>query len=148
MDSSPRPTHLADLVRTAAARQADHPALVDTATGATLTWAELDATVSAESRRLTDAGLSPGAGQMLRREGLFQEIVGTFAHCLDGKLHIAVTSHEDDRNFRIEFPNTMQQSHAVYARHADICHDDPIETVADEFKNLVRTGKGLHAQAK
>ena len=37
MDSTHRPTHLADLVEAAAARHADHPALIDAATDATLT---------------------------------------------------------------------------------------------------------------
>jgi len=66
VDSTPRPTHLADLVAAAAARHADHPALIDAATGATLSWAEFDATVSAESRRLTDAGLTAGDRVVIR----------------------------------------------------------------------------------
>jgi acyl-CoA synthetase (AMP-forming)/AMP-acid ligase II len=66
VDSTPRPTHLADLVAAAATRHADHPALVDTATGATLSWGEFDATVSAESRRLTDAGLTAGDRVVIR----------------------------------------------------------------------------------
>ena len=56
MDSTHRPTHLADLIEQAAARHADHPALIDTATGAALTWAGFDAAVSAEARRLAAAG--------------------------------------------------------------------------------------------
>jgi long-chain acyl-CoA synthetase len=60
VDGTHRPTHLADLVEVAAARHADHAALVDAVTGAALTWAELDATVSAEARRLTAAGVEPG----------------------------------------------------------------------------------------
>lgn len=60
MDSTHRPTHLADLVAAAADRQPDHPALVDVTTGLTATWAELDATVSAEARRLTAAGVAAG----------------------------------------------------------------------------------------
>ena len=57
MDSTHRPTHLADLVEQAAARHADHPALIDAATGAALTWAEFDAAVSAEARRLAAEGV-------------------------------------------------------------------------------------------
>ena len=60
MDSTHRPTHLADLVEAAAARHADHPALIDAATGATLTWAEFDAAVSAEARRLAAEGVVAG----------------------------------------------------------------------------------------
>ena len=60
MDSTHRPTHLADLIEQAAARHADHPALIDAATGATLTWAGFDAAVSAEARRLAAEGVVAG----------------------------------------------------------------------------------------
>ena len=60
MDSTHRPTHLADLIEQAAARHPDHPALIDAATGATLTWAEFDAAVSAEARRLAAEGVVAG----------------------------------------------------------------------------------------
>jgi acyl-CoA synthetase (AMP-forming)/AMP-acid ligase II len=66
VDSTNRPTHLADLVEAAAARHADHPALIDATTDATLTWAELDATVSAEARRLADAGVAAGDRVVIR----------------------------------------------------------------------------------
>ena len=56
--------HLADLVAAAAARHPDHPAGVAAAPVAaddvTLTWAELDAAVSAEAARLVAAGVAPG----------------------------------------------------------------------------------------
>jgi long-chain acyl-CoA synthetase len=64
-----RPTHLADLVAAAAARHADHPALIDAATGHTLTWAEFDATVSAEARRLAAAGVVAGDRVVIRCAG-------------------------------------------------------------------------------
>ncbi len=66
MDSTHRPTHLADLVEAAAARHADHPALIDAATDATLTWGELDATVSAEARRLAGAWVVAGDRVVIR----------------------------------------------------------------------------------
>jgi long-chain acyl-CoA synthetase len=66
VDSTHRPTHLADLVEAAAARHADHPALIDAATDATLTWGELDATVSAEARRLAGAGVAAGDRVVIR----------------------------------------------------------------------------------
>ena len=59
-------THLADLVEAAAARHADHPALIDAVTDATLTWGELDATVSAEARRLAGAGVVAGDRVVIR----------------------------------------------------------------------------------
>ena len=60
VDSTHRPTHLADLIEQAAARHADHPALIDAATGAALTWAEFDSAVSAEARRLAAEGVVAG----------------------------------------------------------------------------------------
>lgn len=66
MDSTHRPTHLADLVEAAAARHADHPALIDATTDATLTWGELDATVSAEARRLAGVGVVAGDRVVIR----------------------------------------------------------------------------------
>ena len=69
MDSTHRPTHLADLVEAAAARHADHPALIDAATGATLTWAEFDAAVSAEARRLAAEGVVAGDRVVIRCGG-------------------------------------------------------------------------------
>jgi long-chain acyl-CoA synthetase len=62
----PAPAHLADLVAAAAARHPDHPALVDAAARdteaavGTLTWAELDAAVSAEAGRLAAHGVAAG----------------------------------------------------------------------------------------
>ncbi|MDQ4117732.1 MAG: AMP-binding protein, partial [Actinomycetota bacterium] len=55
-----RPTHVADLVARAAAGRPDHEAIRDLATGASLTWAEFDAAVGAEERRLADAGVGDG----------------------------------------------------------------------------------------
>jgi long-chain acyl-CoA synthetase len=65
------PTHLADLVAAAAARHPDHPALVDAAStaGDMLTWAELDAAVSAEARRVTAAGVEAGDRVAIRSGG-------------------------------------------------------------------------------
>ncbi|GAA2818410.1 AMP-binding protein [Saccharopolyspora taberi] len=52
--------NVADLVRSAAQRGAQHPALVDGPTAQQLTWSELDAAVDAEAHRLVDAGVGPG----------------------------------------------------------------------------------------
>ena len=66
MDSSPRPTHLADLVAAAA------PAIPTTRrsstppTGATLTWAELDAAVRRRRGGCTAAGLTAGDRVVIR----------------------------------------------------------------------------------
>ncbi|GAA4557320.1 long-chain fatty acid--CoA ligase [Pseudonocardia xishanensis] len=52
--------HLGALVRRAAARAPEHPAVVDVTAGRTLTWAELDAAADAEAARLVGAGISAG----------------------------------------------------------------------------------------
>lgn len=54
------PTHLADLVRRAAQRAPDAPAIVDVSAALTLTWAEFDAAVDDEAARLRAAGVAPG----------------------------------------------------------------------------------------
>jgi long-chain acyl-CoA synthetase len=79
VDSSHRtaaepPTHLTDLVAAAAARRPDHPALVDASSDpdapvGTLTWAGLDAAVSAEARRLAAHGVSAGDRVAIRSRG-------------------------------------------------------------------------------
>ncbi|WP_308258937.1 AMP-binding protein [Pseudonocardia sp. H11422] len=56
----PAPTHLADLVSRAAHRVPDHPAVVDATRDMTMSWAELDAAVTAEAARLRSAGVGPG----------------------------------------------------------------------------------------
>ncbi|MCP2261718.1 long-chain acyl-CoA synthetase [Streptoalloteichus tenebrarius] len=52
--------NVAELVRRAAARGGEHPALVDVTAGTTRTWAQLDAAVDAEARRLRALGARPG----------------------------------------------------------------------------------------
>ncbi|WP_307849486.1 AMP-binding protein [Qaidamihabitans albus] len=58
--------NVADLVSEAARTRPGAPALIDTATGTTLTWADVDAAVSAAARRLTEAGLAPGDRAAIR----------------------------------------------------------------------------------
>lgn len=58
--AEPTPEHLSDLVRRAAARVPDQAAVVDVTSAITLTWAELDSTVSAEALRLRAAGVQAG----------------------------------------------------------------------------------------
>jgi long-chain acyl-CoA synthetase len=53
-------------VTRAAARTPDHPAIVDTTSGTTLTWADVDAAVSAEAARLRAAGVSSGDRVIVR----------------------------------------------------------------------------------
>lgn len=58
--------NVADLVRSAVLRGPAHPALIDAPTGDSLTWAELDAAVTAEAVRLRSEGASAGDRVALR----------------------------------------------------------------------------------
>ncbi|MEJ3652388.1 AMP-binding protein [Actinomycetes bacterium KLBMP 9759] len=57
---------MAELVSRAAARLPDQAAIVDVTSGITLTWADLDAAVSAEANRLRGAGVQPGDRVVIR----------------------------------------------------------------------------------
>jgi long-chain acyl-CoA synthetase len=59
-------SHVADLVARARARTPDDPAIVDVTSGFTLSWAELDAAVSAEAQRLVREGTGPGDRVVVR----------------------------------------------------------------------------------
>ncbi|MBP2476001.1 long-chain acyl-CoA synthetase [Crossiella equi] len=52
--------NVADLIRSAAQREADHPALLDAADGSSVTWGRLDAAVDAQAHRLRLAGANAG----------------------------------------------------------------------------------------
>ncbi|MGW0516651.1 AMP-binding protein [Crossiella sp. NPDC003009] len=52
--------NVADLIRSAAHREADHPALLDAADGSQVSWGRLDAAVDAQAHRLRMAGALAG----------------------------------------------------------------------------------------
>jgi long-chain acyl-CoA synthetase len=60
------PTHVAQLVVRAAQRVPDQAAIIDVTSGYTLTWAELDAAVSAEAARLRGHGVGHGDRVVIR----------------------------------------------------------------------------------
>ncbi len=61
-----QPTHLVQLVTRAAAASPDHPAIVDTAADAVLSWRDLARAVEAEAVRLRRAGVGPGDRVVVR----------------------------------------------------------------------------------
>lgn len=61
-----RPTRVARLVTKAAARTPDQAAIIDVTSAKSVTWAELDAQVSAEARRLAAAGVDTGGRVVVR----------------------------------------------------------------------------------
>lgn len=66
-DHQPRAAaHVADLVARAARRVPGQPAVDDVTSGRTLTWAELDAAVTAEAVRLAGAGVGRGERVLVR----------------------------------------------------------------------------------
>ncbi|HEX8865272.1 MAG TPA: AMP-binding protein, partial [Lentzea sp.] len=52
--------NVADLVRASAQRGPSHVAVVDVASGVSLTWETIDGAIDAFARRLADSGLEPG----------------------------------------------------------------------------------------
>ena len=120
MDSTHRPTHLADLIEQAAARHPDHPALIDTATGTALTWAEFDSAVSAEARRLAAEGVVAGDRVVI--------------HCGGPALAVAVAGAM--RAGAVAVPVAPGEAAAVVARCA------PRVLVADEQASVDVTALG------
>ncbi|MCX2728866.1 AMP-binding protein [Saccharopolyspora sp. NFXS83] len=70
--------NLADLVRAAAERGPDHPALIDIA-GHEMNWSELDAAVTGFGRRLLDEGVRPGDRVALALSTGFEFCIALFA---------------------------------------------------------------------
>ncbi|PXY32014.1 AMP-binding protein [Prauserella muralis] len=71
--------NVAELVTAAAQERPDAAALVDTASGASLTWAGVDAAVDAQARALLEAGLSHGDRVALRLPTSAELAVAFFA---------------------------------------------------------------------
>ncbi|GAA3435034.1 AMP-binding protein [Kutzneria kofuensis] len=85
-------SNVADLVRTAAVRGADHPAFIDATTGDVLTWAEVDAATDVEARRLRDAGLQPGDRVAVRLPTSMEFAVSVFGALRAGGVVVPVST--------------------------------------------------------
>ncbi|SEP83194.1 long-chain acyl-CoA synthetase [Lentzea xinjiangensis] len=70
--------NLSDLVRASARRGPTHVALVDAASGKSLTWETIDGAVDAFARRLADSGLQPGDRVALRLPTSPEFVVSAF----------------------------------------------------------------------
>lgn len=69
-------------------------------------------------------------GEMLGDEGLFDKIIGAFAHGADGELHVAVAGDQDHRDVGVDFADAAHQRHAVHGGHAHVGDDDAVEPFA------------------
>jgi hypothetical protein len=70
-------------------------------------------------------GAAQAAQQVLRGEGLFEEVVGAVAHCLDRHRHIAMASQQDHRQVRVIRLQAFEQLQATHARHTHVAYDHP-----------------------
>jgi long-chain acyl-CoA synthetase len=92
----PTLANVADLVTAAARRGADHPAIIDGASGARVSWAELDAAVDAGAAALLAAGLAPGDRVVLRLPTSLALCGGVFAVLRAGGVAVPVAADLPD----------------------------------------------------
>ncbi|WP_418190761.1 AMP-binding protein [Amycolatopsis albispora] len=120
--------NVSELVSAAAGRRPDSLALIDSGTERRLTWAQADAAVNAEARRLTEAGLHPGDRVVVR---------------LPTSTAFAVTLFAVVRAGGIAVPLSPQAPAAEIRPLAEHCgatlvvsHDPDAEELADEVTVL------------
>jgi long-chain acyl-CoA synthetase len=93
--------NVADLVRTAARRSPDQPALVDAASGRGYSWGQVDRAVDAEARRLAERGAEPGdrvAVRLPNRPEFCVAALGALrAGCAAMPIGLGMTSRETER---------------------------------------------------
>ncbi|MNV69065.1 hypothetical protein D3C71_1619500 [compost metagenome] len=75
-----------------------------------------------------------GGGEPVGRIGLCQEVIGTLAHALDRGRDIAVAGDKDDRQFRVDGTQSIEQLQAIDVRHADIGYDHAVEVAVQGWK--------------
>lgn len=87
---SGRATNVADLVRSAANAEPDHLALVETATGARLSWGALDAAVDAAARAITGNATGSGDRVVVRLPGTAAYVVAVYGVLRAGRVLVPI----------------------------------------------------------
>jgi long-chain acyl-CoA synthetase len=82
---------VADLLSGAASRWPDEVALIETGSGATLTWAQFDRLANGQARRLIDAGVGPGDRVALRLPTSADFAVTLFATLRAGAIAVPIS---------------------------------------------------------
>ena len=86
--------NVADLAAAAARDRADEPALIDTATGVTFTWREVDRSVTATAQRIQKAGVEPGDRVAVRFPASAAFAVSFFAVLRAGGIAVPLNPYE------------------------------------------------------
>lgn len=88
--------NVADLVTAAARRRSLAEGVVDTASGATLTWIDVDNATTAFARRIRDAGVRPGDRVALRLPTCAELVVGLLAVFRSGAIAVPLSPTAPD----------------------------------------------------
>jgi hypothetical protein len=80
-------------------------------------------------------------------ERLRDEVVRTFLHRLDGRLHGSVCRHENDFRRRRELLRRLEKPDAVHSRHLQVGEHDRRTLAPHEVESLVARRRLQHAKA-
>ncbi|MBB3049299.1 long-chain acyl-CoA synthetase [Prauserella isguenensis] len=88
--------NVADLVTAAARRRPLADGIIDTASGAALTWIDVDNATTAFARRIRDAGVRPGDRVALRLPTCAELVIGLFAVFRSGAIAVPLSPTAPD----------------------------------------------------
>lgn len=88
-----------------------------------------------------------GAGKHLGGEGLFDEIIGAFAHRPDHQVAHRRVPSPGSPAVRHRSPGCAAEGHSVHSGHADIADDDAVEAKGDAFECIFGAGERIHPEA-
>lgn len=131
--------NLADLVATAARRDPEHPAVVETTTGVVRSWGQVEAAVDAEAHRLTTAGVVAGDRVAMRLTSSAAYCVAMFGAVRAGAVLVPLGPDSAGRELdvvldhsgaRVLVADPGDDTAAEAAQRAGIRRLDPPETTA------------------
>ncbi|PXY35308.1 acyl-CoA synthetase [Prauserella coralliicola] len=140
--------NVADLVAANSRERPGATALVDTVAETTLTWAELDAAVDTQARRLLEAGLSPGDRVALRLPTSSEFAVSFFAVARAGGIAVPLSPQAPEGEWRpvLADSGTRLLVGAAPGEHADVRVLEPaIDPSAGEPVAPTRAGEDVAA---